>query len=105
MNRFAPAALQRLLMASLCVPRGYPHPWHFIRITGPQLRGTLCQLVEQLRLALHAPVRAKPVVSLYLSHKKFFHPHPMRGMEGCGTHRELVDLAVSSQHVLVCSPG
>ena len=93
MNRFAPAALQRLLMAALCVPRGYTHPWRFIRITGPQLRVTLCQLVEQLRLALHAPVRAKPVASLCLSHEEFFHPRSMWGREGCGTHRELVDLA------------
>ena len=94
MNRFAPAELQRLLIAALYVTRGYTHPWRFIRITGPQLRGTHCQLMEQLRPALHAPVRAKPVASLCLSHEEFFHPHPMWGREGCGTYRELVDLAV-----------
>ena len=47
----AQEVLQRLLAAAHCAPSvGYMQPWRFIRITSPQLRGTLCQLVEQERL-------------------------------------------------------
>ena len=46
----APEVLQRLLMAAHYAPSvGYMQPWRFIRITNPQLRGTLCELVEQER--------------------------------------------------------
>ena len=46
----APEVLQRLLMAAHYAPSvGYMQPWRFIRITDPQLRGTLCELVEQER--------------------------------------------------------
>ena len=77
MNRFATAALQRLLMPALCVQRGYLHFWRFIRVTDLELRGPLYQFEDQLRLALHAPVKAKPVDSLCLSHEEFFKPRPM----------------------------
>ena len=46
----APEVLQRLLTAAHYAPSvGYMQPWRFIRITDPQLRGTLCELVEQER--------------------------------------------------------
>ncbi|GAC1368996.1 MAG: 5,6-dimethylbenzimidazole synthase [Hymenobacter sp.] len=174
----APEVLQRLLAAAHCAPSvGYMQPWRFIRITDPQLRGTLCQLVEQerlrtaealgeredefmrlkvegirecgevlvtalmdrredhifgrrtlpemdlasvacaiqniwlaaraeglglgwvsifdpeqLRLALHMPVGAKPVAILCMGHVEAFYPRPMLETEGWDTHRELADL-------------
>ena len=46
----APEVLQRLLTAAHYAPSvGYMQPWRFIRITDPQLRGMLCELVEQER--------------------------------------------------------